>query len=159
MKVPYKTGFSFGLTSGIITTLGMMMGLFSGTHSSMVVAGGILSIAITDAFSDAIAMHLSQETNRNLSDKEIWQASVSTFIAKFLFCGIFMVPILLLELNTAIIVSVVGGIILLAITSIVIAEEEKKHPIKLALEHVLITVVVLIATYYAGIWVDTLFSK
>ena len=32
MKESLKTGISFGLTSGVITTLGLMVGLHSGTH-------------------------------------------------------------------------------------------------------------------------------
>ena len=34
-----KIGFNFGLTSGIITTLGLMVGLHSGTHLKLVVIG------------------------------------------------------------------------------------------------------------------------
>jgi len=159
MKLPYKTGFSFGLTSGIITTLGMMMGLYSSTHEEMVVAGGILTIAITDAFSDSIAMHMSQEARGESNEKEIWQATLSTFVAKFIFSGIFMVPVLLLELNTAIIVSIISGLVLLGIVSLLIAEEEKKHPVKLMIEHIVIAVVVLVATYFAGRLVDYLFMR
>ena len=32
MRESVKTGISFGLTSGVITTLGLMVGLHSGTH-------------------------------------------------------------------------------------------------------------------------------
>ena len=46
MKRSVKAGFSFGLTSGVITTLGLMVGLHSSTHSKLVVIGGILTIAI-----------------------------------------------------------------------------------------------------------------
>ena len=49
MKASFKTGLSFGLTSGVITTLGLMVGLHSGTHSRTVVIDGILTIAIADA--------------------------------------------------------------------------------------------------------------
>ena len=56
MKPSFKTGFSFGLTSGVITTLGLMVGLHSGTHSRSVVIGGILTIAVADAMSDALGM-------------------------------------------------------------------------------------------------------
>ncbi len=41
MRHSLKTGLSFGLTSGIITTIGLMVGLNSGTHSKLVVIGGI----------------------------------------------------------------------------------------------------------------------
>ena len=62
MKPSYRTGLSFGLTSGIITTLGLIVGLNGSTHSKFAVIGGILTIAIADAFSDALGIHVSQES-------------------------------------------------------------------------------------------------
>lgn len=53
MRLSIRKGFSFGLTSGVITTLGLIVGLHSSTHSDLSVIGGILSIAIADAMSDA----------------------------------------------------------------------------------------------------------
>ena len=50
MKDSLRTGISFGLTSAVITTLGLMVGLHSGTHSKIVVLAGILTIAVADAF-------------------------------------------------------------------------------------------------------------
>ena len=44
MKDSLRTGISFGLTSAVITTLGLMVGLHSGTHSKIV--GEHLMIAI-----------------------------------------------------------------------------------------------------------------
>lgn len=73
LKGSLKTGLSFGLTSGIITTLGLMVGLHSGTHSKLVVAGGIVTIAVADAFSDALGMHVSQESENQHSSREIWK--------------------------------------------------------------------------------------
>ena len=46
MKDSLCTGISFGLTSAVITKLGLMVGLHSGTHSKIVVLAGILTIAI-----------------------------------------------------------------------------------------------------------------
>jgi VIT1/CCC1 family predicted Fe2+/Mn2+ transporter len=85
MKHSLKTGFSFGLTSGIITTLGLMVGLHSGTHSKLVVVGGILTIAIADAFSDALGIHISEESENKHTKKEIWESTISTFLSKFVF--------------------------------------------------------------------------
>ena len=53
MKHSLKVGISFGMTSGIITTLGLMVGLHSGTNSKLAVIGGLFTIAIADAFPDA----------------------------------------------------------------------------------------------------------
>lgn len=38
-----------------------MIGLMAGTHSKLAVLGGILTIAIADAMSDALGIHISQE--------------------------------------------------------------------------------------------------
>ena len=69
MKLSIKKGLGFGLTSGIITTLGMMVGLHSSTHSDKVVIGGILIIAVADAMSDALGIHISEETDARKSKK------------------------------------------------------------------------------------------
>ena len=61
-KHSLEVGLSFGITSGIITTLGLMVGLHSGTHSKVTVIGGILTIAIADSFSDALGIHISEES-------------------------------------------------------------------------------------------------
>jgi vacuolar iron transporter family protein len=61
MKDSLRTGISFGVISGVITTLGLMVGLHSGTGSKLVVLGGIFTIAIADAFSDALGIHVSSD--------------------------------------------------------------------------------------------------
>ena len=60
MKRQLKVGLSFGLTSAIITTLSLIVVLIPGTESKIVVIGGILTIVIADAFSDALGINLSE---------------------------------------------------------------------------------------------------
>jgi VIT1/CCC1 family predicted Fe2+/Mn2+ transporter len=153
MRHSLKVGFSFGLTSGIITTLGLMVGLHSGTHSKLVVIGGVLTIAIADAFSDALGIHISEESENKHSTKEIWEATIWTFVSKFLFASTFAIPILLFELSTAIIVSIVWGLSLLAIFSLYMARGQGEKAWKVIMEHLLIAVVVIITTHYVGDWI------
>jgi len=101
-----RAGIGFGLSSSIITTIGLMVGLFAGTHLKLAVIGGIITIAIADAMSDALAMHISCESEGSHSDKEIWGSTIATFASKFSFAIIFLAPVLLLDLETAIIFSV-----------------------------------------------------
>jgi len=117
MRPSIRKGFSFGLTSGIITTLGLIVGLHSGTHSDLVVIGGILAIAIADAMSDALGIHVSEESENKHSAKEIWESTISTLLSKFVFASTFIVPVLFLQLSTAIIVCVIWGLSLIAILS------------------------------------------
>lgn len=158
MRHSLRTGFSFGLTSGIITTLGLMVGLHSGTHSRVIVIGGILTIAIADAFSDAIGIHISEESENRHTAKEIWGATVATFLSKFLFALTFILPILLFQLPVAIIVSIIWGLSLLGIFSFQIARKQKKSPWKVVIEHLLIALTVIIITHYVGDWIGSTFD-
>ncbi len=158
MKLSFKTGFSFGLTSGIITTLGLIVGLNAGTHSQIAVIGGILTIAIADAFSDALGIHVSQESQSRYSTKEIWEATISTFLAKFVFALTFVGPILLLELSQAILVSVIWGFSTLSIFSYIIAKQQNDNPWKATVEHLLIGLLVVLITQYVGDWIAHVFK-
>jgi VIT1/CCC1 family predicted Fe2+/Mn2+ transporter len=113
IKDSLRTGVSFGLTSAVITTLGLMVGLHSGTHSKMIVLSGIFTIAIADAFSDALGIHISKEFENAHTVKQIWGATIATFMAKFLFAMTFVVPVFFLSLSLAIIVSVAWGFLIL----------------------------------------------
>ncbi|MDI6885199.1 MAG: hypothetical protein QMD22_02405 [archaeon] len=61
-----KSGITFGTTSGILTTLGLIVGLNAGTHSILAISWGLLLLAILTFFSTEskpkgkdIAEHLS----------------------------------------------------------------------------------------------------
>jgi len=158
MKHSLKVGFSFGLTSGIITTLGLMVGLHSGTHSKLVVIGGVLTIAIADAFSDALGIHISEESENKHTAKEIWESTLSTFFSKFIFALIFIIPVLIFELSTAIIVSIIWGLSILGIVSFSIAKEQKRKPWRVIAEHLIIALVVIVVTHYVGYWIGLTFG-
>ena len=150
MKNSFKVGLGFGVTSGVITTLGLMVGLHSGTHSTLAIIGGVLTIAIADAFSDSLGVHVSKEFENQTTKKEIWEATATTFISKFIIALLFIFPILLFELPVAIIVSIIMGLSLLAIFSYIIAKAKKVKPLPIILEHVGIASVVILISQLVG---------
>jgi len=156
MRDSLRTGITFGLTSAVITTLGLMVGLHSGTHSRVVVLGGILTIAIADAFSDALGIHVSEEAENVHTVKQIWAATIATFLAKFFFALTFAVPVLLLPLATAIWVSLIWGMSILAVMSYAMAKAQKEAPWKVVVEHIVIALVVIGITHWVGDWISTI---
>lgn len=150
MNHSVKTGFSFGLTSGIITTLGLMVGIESATASKVAVGGAILTIAIADAMSDALGIHMSEESTHDHTPKEVWQSTISTLLFKFCFAAIFLIPVLLLELTLAVWVSVAAGILILGVFSFEIARRQKSKVGLVVAEHLVIVVLVILAARFAG---------
>lgn len=158
MKHSLKTGISFGLTSGVITTLGLMVGLHSGTHSKLVVIGGILTIAIADAFSDALGIHVSEESENTHTEKQIWGATLATFLSKLFFALTFLIPVILFALSTAIIVSVVWGMLVLTIFSYRMAVSQGQKPARVVAEHLAIAFLVILITHFVGDWLSSFFN-
>ena len=158
MRHSIKTGFSFGSTSGVITTLGLMVGLHSGTHGMRgTVLGGILIIAIADAFSDAVGIHIAEESENTHTTKEIWEATIATFIFKFLTALTFAVPVLLYtSLNTAILVALGWGLLLITLLSFKMARDQKTKPFHVIAEHIIVVLMVVTITHYIGDWVYSL---
>ena len=157
MKHSLKVGFNFGLTSGIITTLGLMVGLHSSTHSKLVVIGGIFTIAIADALSDAVGIHMVEESENKHTAEEVWKSTFSTVYFKFIFPSIFILPVMLIELSKAIVISIMFGLYLLFVNSYFIAREQNANPLKIIGEHLIIAVIVIIATHYIGHFISILF--
>jgi len=150
MREQLRVGITFGLTSAVITTSGLMVGLHSGTHSKFVILGGILTIAIADAFSDALGIHVSEESENVHNAREIWGATVATFLAKFFFALTFAVPFLVLPLPWAVIVGLAWGLTILAVLSYVIARIQREPAWKVVGEHLLIALVVIGITHWVG---------
>lgn len=156
MRLSIRKGFSFGLASGIITTLGLIVGLNSSTHSRLVIIGGILVIAVADALSDALGIHMSEESENKHTTKEIWESTIATFLSKFVFALTFIVPILLLRLSTAIVVSVLWGALLISVFSFYMAKQQNVKPFAVVAEHLVITIIVIFITHNIGDFVASL---
>ncbi|MDO8260480.1 MAG: hypothetical protein Q7T50_03215 [Candidatus Magasanikbacteria bacterium] len=158
MKLSAFKGFCFGLTSGIITTLGMIIGLNSSTSSKLIVLGGVLSIAIADSFSDALGIHVSEESDESKTSHEVWVSTFSTFISKLFFALTFVIPILIFDLDKAIIISCIWGLSVLALLSYFIAKSQKTNPVSVISEHLFIAFVVIVTTHYVGDWLAVNFN-
>ncbi|MFA5155326.1 MAG: hypothetical protein WC453_02730 [Patescibacteria group bacterium] len=145
-----KVGISFGLTSASITTLGLIIGLETGTGSRLAVAAGIMTIAIADAFSDSLGVHLVKESEGNFSHQEIWKATGYTFVAKLVFGLSFLVPVLALPMPWALVVAVGWGILILVLLNYYIAKVNGKKPFNMIAEHLSIALLVLALSWLAG---------
>ena len=153
-----RTGICFGLTSAIITTLGLMVGLHSFTGSKSIILGGILTIAIADACSDAFGIHIAEESETIHTKKEVWISTLATFLTKFGFAMTFIVPVLVFDLNTAINVGIIWGVIMLTILSYSIAKMQHETPLKIIGEHVALALALIFVTHLIGDWITEVFG-
>lgn len=154
----FWSGISFGVTSAVITTLGLIIGLYAGTGSVSIILAGLLTIAIADSFSDALGVHLSQESSGLNSDADIWRATISAFASKFLFALTFIPPFLFLTLEIALILAILWGMFLIGLLSVKIAQRNGQKVYKVVLEHYFIAIVVLFLSALAGQFIHYYFN-
>ena len=156
MKQSLKSGYSFGITSGIVTTLGLIVGLSSGTRSELAVIGGILSIAIADGLSESMSMHVSRKSE-NKDRLYIWESTFATLLSKFIVTISFAIPVLLTNLHMAVLIDIVWGLILLVVLSFLVSEFEGRKKWRDILEHLLVAILVVALSYVAGEWINARF--
>lgn len=153
-----RTGIFFGATSGVITTIGLIVGLHAGTQSLVAVLGGILVVAVADAMSDAMGIHLAQEADPDSTHDHVWAATIWTFATKLVVALTFALPLLWLPLQTAVIVSVSWGLLVITLLSAYLAHVQQVGALSVITEHLTIAIVVVTVSYLIGVWVKTAFT-
>lgn len=103
-----------------------------------------------------MGIHISEEYENKHTTREIWEATVTTFLSKFIVTLTFIIPVLLFPLYTAITLNVIWGLSLMAVFSFYMAREQGTSPYLVVIEHLAIAVFVIIVTHYVGDWVATL---
>jgi VIT1/CCC1 family predicted Fe2+/Mn2+ transporter len=71
-------------------------------------------------------------------------------VSKFVIAFTFVVPVFMLPLYTAIVVSIVWGLTLIVLFSYFMARQQRVTAFKVVLEHVSIVVAVILITHYVG---------
>lgn len=153
-----RVGISFGLTSGVITTLGLLVGLSAGTNSRTAVLGGIFTIAVADALSDALGIHISEESEGVHTARQVWTATLATFLAKFFTALTFAIPVLLLSLPVAVIVCIGWGAFTLAALSIDLGRRQNTRALPLVAEHLAVATLVVVAAHLVGLGISAVFG-
>jgi len=150
-KVHDKFGkFAFGISSAVLTTLGIIVGLNSATASKIAVIGGIIAVAIADSSSDSMGMYASKKSERGVSPARAFKAALSTFLGKFIFTLSFIIPFIIFPFSFAIYICIIWGLILLTFVNIQIAFIQEENIPKSIIKNIFIAIIVIIASYVGG---------
>jgi VIT1/CCC1 family predicted Fe2+/Mn2+ transporter len=152
-------GFGFGTSSGVITTLGMIVGLYSASSERLAIIGGIFTVSVADALSDALGEHISEESKKHTTPKDIRNITISTFVSKLVIGLSFAIPFILLSVNHAVVASVAYSALVLVLLSLRIAKKTGQNRYEVITEHLLVGFAVVIITFFLGKWVETAFSN
>jgi vacuolar iron transporter family protein len=77
------TRVSFGSTSAIVTSMGLIVGLDVATASRRALVSSLLIVALADNISDSLSIHVYQESER-LESRAAFRATLTNFVARLL---------------------------------------------------------------------------
>lgn len=142
----------------MITTTGLMVGLYAGTESVVAVVGGVMVIAIADALSDALGIHVAQEADPSATTTHIWAATFATLITKFVVASSFIAPLLWLPLRAGVLVALLWGVVVMTVLSIQLARSRGVRALPIVAEHLAVGLLVVILAHVTGRWINDLLS-
>ncbi len=142
--------FSFGIASGVLTTLGIIIVLDTSTISRVAIIAGIVAVAVADSMSDAFGVYSLKKSERGTSQKNAIGAAFATFLGKVFCATTFIIPFLMTPIDVAVKISILWGIILLVLVNFEIAVIQRESIWKTIVLNVFLAMLVMVISYYAG---------
>ena len=130
-------GSIFGTYSGIITALGLTLGIYGGGLDKKAHIIGLISIAISDSLSDAYGMY--NATGFSINE------SIHTLAGKFSFPMLMIIPYLLFRIKYAIFINILFSTIVIGLISYRLIGN-----IGDTINNIILTWMVITLVYYAG---------
>lgn len=141
----HPTGFSFGGTAAIVTSMGVIVGFSASTVARGPIVSSLLIVALADNISDSLSIHLYQESE-NLDGRAAFRATLTNFAARLVVSLSFVVLVLVLPRNVLAGVSLGWGMLLLGVLSYVLARARKVSTWREVAKHLLIAAIVVVVS-------------
>lgn len=141
---------AFGITSGVLTTVGVLVGVNSATASRLPVIAAIVAIAVADSCSDAFGMYMAKVSERGTTPKQAFRYALGTLAGKAFFPLTFMGPLLVLPLDVAVGVNLAWGALGLALLSAEQAVVEQQSVIRRIARNLGLAAIIIANSMLAG---------
>jgi len=141
--------FSLGATAAITTSMGLIAGLSQGESAKKEIITGLLIIAIVDNLSDSLGIHIYKESE-GVPKRETNLFTYGNYLTRLVIALTFVLIVLLFPSPTALIISSIWGLLILAILSYSIAMRKRKNPWWEIIWHLLVAVIVIAGSKLLG---------
>ena len=153
-------GATFGAMDAIINVLGIIVGL-GVIGDRVIVVVGLLVAGIANSLGNAAGFHVSEETEGIHTRREVWLSTLLSFIGTFAVTIILVLPLLFFSLSQAMIVSVIGGMVIIMLLGLFNGRHmghNKKQTVSLIIEYLALSVVVIVIAYYLGLFASSMLN-
>ena len=144
--------FSFGGTSAIVTSMGLIIGLGAARASNATIVSGLLIVGLADNLTDSLSIHMYQEAAR-LEERTAFRATTSNFLTRALIALSFVAMVLSLPHAYGGMVVLSWGCLLLAMISYSVARARGASPWRETAKHLGVAFLVIVTSRLIGGWI------
>lgn len=147
----FRQGVSFGVISSAMTALGISLSQWSSNGQFKAIVASIIGLSISNSLADAFSIYMSDRANGKDSEGLLSGGIVA--VIEFFSPYLFLLPFVLFDKTTAVIINAILGIVLVGTTGYHIAKIQKRSDKEIVEDMTLyvgVTLAIMIATYYAG---------
>lgn len=144
--------YSYGATSAIATSLGLIVGFRAADVSKTALVSGLLVIAFADNISDSLSIHIYQESE-GLESRSALRATLLNFVARLLVALSFVGIVLGFPPSAVPWIAIVFGMALLAAVTHGVARRRGVSPWREMIKHILVALAVIGVSHALGSWI------
>jgi VIT1/CCC1 family predicted Fe2+/Mn2+ transporter len=141
---------SFGGTAAIVTSVALIIGLNAATATKSAIVSGLLIVALADNLTDALSMHVYEESRQRLHRREAFFATMSNFATRLALALTFILLVLTLPIESAVVASAVWGLSLLVALTWALSRERNVSFIIEVVKHVGAALAVILVSKWIG---------
>lgn len=141
--------FSFGGTSAIVTSMGLIVGLGAAGARSATIVSGLLIAGLADNITDSLSIHMYQEAEK-LEERSAFRATLSNFVARVMVALSFVAIVLEFPAEHARIAALMWGCVLLILITFFLARERAVRPLPEVIKHLGVAILVIAASRIIG---------
>ncbi|HTP85244.1 MAG TPA: hypothetical protein VMQ11_19990 [Alphaproteobacteria bacterium] len=140
---------SFGGASAIVTSLGLIVGFAAAHTPRPTVMTGLLIFALADNLTDALSIHIYQESER-LEGRRALEATIGNFMTRLGICGTFVLFVGALPEAYAVGASLVWGTALLSGLTWLVARNRGANASAEICKHLAVALAVIVVSRAIG---------
>ncbi len=146
---------SYGAAAAVVTSMALISGLSAASATKSVIASALLIAAFADNMTDALSIHIFQESEQ-LDTKEAFRGTITNFFTRLVLGISFVTLVALLPLAYITKAAFAWGMLLLAILTYFVARERNVKPLPEVLKHLVFSMVVITVSMTLGHWLGTI---
>ncbi len=147
--------FSFGATSAVTGSLALMIGLNQLAVSKLGIIGALLVIAFADNIADSLGMHIYAESK---SKSHTHVNTITNYLTRLGITLILALFVVALPLQYAVALSIIFGLVVMAVLSYLIAKSHGMNPSRVVAEHLIVTILIVLASQFIGSTIRAIFA-